>query len=207
MSQPFQPDEDRLWFPERHSQYDQALTEETEIILHSLRSNVERATFLRDTRPAHNQLYRRLTPPKYPEYGGTYRGTPETSLQHRSLGAMLLGDRGFIGFPQPENVAGCLAKFNKLIDSFFAGKWAPHRHFELASRLFYTFGLIHPYLNGNGHIQRLIFTAAIMAHPDLGLKEIWTVHPRPYGDEMKAAFEMRPGAESAVSTELRKFVR
>jgi len=56
-------------------------------------------------------------------------------------------------------------------------------------RLFYIFGLVHPFLDGNGHVQRLIFSACVMERGSLQLSEAWTIHPRPYGLEIKLAFE------------------
>src|SRR5262245_8573613 len=73
------------------------------------------------------------------------------------------------------------------------------QHFAAATKLFFVFGLIHPYLDGNGHIQRLIFTAAIRQHSELKLRPSWTIHPRPYDVEMATAFEQQVNAAQAVA--------
>lgn len=66
------------------------------------------------------------------------------------------------------------------------------------TQIFYTFGLIHPFLDGNGHIQRLIFSACIFERPDLELVSKWTIHPRPYEEEIALAYEQGPDTISRL---------
>jgi hypothetical protein len=75
-------------------------------------------------------------------------------------------------------------------------------------RLFYVYGLLHPFIDGNGHIQRLIFSACLLERKDLKLHPQWTVHPRPYDIEMALAFEKNTTEErlSAVHQVLSQYV-
>ena len=54
---------------------------------------------------------------------------------------------------------------------------------------FAVFGFIHPFLDGNGHIQRLILAACVFERADIELLQSWTIHPRPYGEDVALAFE------------------
>jgi hypothetical protein len=113
-------------------------------------------------------------------------------------------------FLPPERVAGYLQhgltrKIDELINA--PTTESPDQLFKRAAEIFYIFGLIHPYLDGNGHVQRLIFAAAIMQRTELTLLPTWTIHPRPYDIEMAMAFEQRPNAADAVASLLSPHVR
>jgi hypothetical protein len=58
-----------------------------------------------------------------------------------------------------------------------------------AASVFYALGIMHPFLDGNGHIQRLVFAACIFDRPNLELLDTWSIHIRPYGEEIVLAFE------------------
>lgn len=75
-------------------------------------------------------------------------------------------------------------------------------------RLFYVFGLTHPFLDGNGHVQRLGFATCVMHwNEKLTLMPQWTIHPRPYDIEMAQAFEAPENARfSALFEVLRQYV-
>jgi Fic family protein len=46
-----------------------------------------------------------------------------------------------------------------------------------AGLIFFHFGYIHPFLDGNGHIQRLVF-GTLVVERGLRLSSAWTIHPR-----------------------------
>jgi fido (protein-threonine AMPylation protein) len=149
-----------------------------------------RLSFIIDTREAHKRLYAALTPEGHPEYAGTYRGTPGTKLEGRRSGVNREDD-SFQEFIAPDRVLDCLSKVADQAKKIFDLPAGADSSIVLSEivRLFYIFGLIHPFLDGNGHIQRLIFSACVMERGPLKLSDAWTIHPRPYDIEIKLAFE------------------
>jgi hypothetical protein len=73
-------------------------------VLEQLRTDAQyRADFLADTRAVHRRLYDALTPEGFPEYAGTFRGTPGTSLATRRAGAQsVTGQPAPIAFTEPD---------------------------------------------------------------------------------------------------------
>jgi fido (protein-threonine AMPylation protein) len=200
------------WKPHEHPDYDAVLGPQSANELSALVSGGPDAAeaFLRDTRSVHRRLYEHLTPPSHPEYAGTYRGTPETSLETRRAGAQLVTKEGSRFFIEPEKVKRFLdIAFNQAIDELVSppATDGPEQLFQRAVKIFYLFGMIHPFLDGNGHIQRLAFAAAVAQHGTLSLQPSWTIHPRPYDIEMAAAFEMGPDALAAIAVLLSKHVK
>jgi len=200
------------WHATQHPDYDKVLStlgaEEAHKLQTGDRSYIE--SFLRDTRAVHRRLYERLAPAGFPEYAGTYRGTPNTSLANRNTGASCVTREGHYTFITSDKVHAYLnLAFTKKVDELIAaaGTEDAAQYFRRSAELFYLFGLIHPYLDGNGHIQRMIFMAAISLHPKLVISQQWTVHPRPYDIEMAKAFEAPENASAAVTAELAAYIQ
>jgi fido (protein-threonine AMPylation protein) len=193
------------WKPHEHPDYDVVLDSQSAAALADLLAGGPAAAeaFMRDTREMHKRLYAALTPSSHPEYAGTYRGTPGTSLEKRRAGALLVNSEGTRFFIEPEKVKPFLdhaleQAINELISPLASD--GPDQLIQRAVKVFYVFGMIHPYLDGNGHIQRLIFAAAVTQHPALRLLPSWIIHPRPYDIEMAAAFEMGVDALAAIGS-------
>lgn len=91
------------WQLPQHPDYDTYLRAVCGVLDQEIRSDPKvRAEVLRDPRALHKPLYEALTPPGYPEYTGTYRGTPGTSLEHREVGApSFTGLAGSRPLPRP----------------------------------------------------------------------------------------------------------
>ena len=196
------------WEPHNHPQYDATLLREGEELRIELdeRSAVE--DFLRDSRPAHNRLYRALTPVTHLEYAGTYRGTQGSSLEDRVIFAPHFdGTDRLRQFVLPQMVKSYMdvAFKDAVARVLVTSVGTSSDHFVQCARLFYVFGLIHPFLDGNGHIQRLMFDRAIGLNRKISLSTKWTVHPRPYSEEMAQAFDAEPAAQS-VANVLRSYV-
>lgn len=192
------------WFPEKHPEYGNLETQCAAKLTELLAGGAALAeAFMRDTRAVHGQLYASLTPSGCGEYAGNYRGTAGTSLEKRVVGA-----DGSV-FSNPKQVKKHLDdQLSKLIDKVFESRnKKPEDAFNDAAMVFYFFGRIHPYLDGNGHIQRLIFAVAIAQHSQIKLDPSWTIHPRPYGVEMQEAFEKGQSAVfAAVASVLSAYV-
>jgi fido (protein-threonine AMPylation protein) len=167
-------------------------------------SPLQRRSFMLDTRSVHKEIYKNLTPNDFEEYAGTYRGTVGTSLECRSVYSSkphMPPSGVLMGLKNVEKAVDNLKKVRRDSD--------PINQFRQAVFIFWSFGLIHPYLNGNGHIQRLLFAAAIENCPNLELLDTWTVDPRPYDrDEMTDAFlsPTPPGAVNALMVLMKQYV-
>lgn len=167
--------------------------------------------FMRDTRVVHARLYSPLAPSEFIEYAGTYRGAAGTSLESKTAVSQLVTRPGELQtFTAPEKVGNQLIAIDGHIDTINKAHLCGSalERFNNAAKLFYIFGLAHPFLNGNGHIQRLLFAAAIPRSSNIELEKSWTIHPRPYGEEMAKAFEQNTTTKrmDAVARELRKYV-
>jgi fido (protein-threonine AMPylation protein) len=198
------------WLLDEHPEYDKILEDlsRKEMINLSGASSAERIGFMKDPRELHSRLYSGLTPESHPEYAGTYRGTCGTSLEFRSVKAFLHGEqKGVPNFAAPDQVETYLKHLSDVVDKIEIND--PTRsaqcQFSLASKLFYIFGLIHPFLDGNGHIQRLMFAAAILQSRSLDLSKNWTIHPRAYNIEMAEAFNC-DNRMQAVANVLKEYV-
>lgn len=199
------------WHPHDDPRYDEVLsrTSAAEVSLLRGGSTADRLAFLCDTRGAHARLYQELAPPDYPEYAGTYRGTLCTSLAGRRLVAQRLSDEEYVKFAEPAQVASHIANLNILISKNFAKHLPSNDVLEFAAKVFYFIGMTHPYLDGNGHIQRLVFLAIVLEHPDLELLPSWTIHPRPFAEDFALAYEEPtfPARIDAIREKLRGFVK
>ena len=181
------------WTPHELPTYDETLETACAIEIRRLAaaSSQERLRFIIDPREVHERIYAALAPEEHPEYAGTYRGTPGTTLEGRRSGVCREDDNSFQEFVAPDRVSHNLKAVADQAKKIFDLPPGTSSSIVLSEiiRLFYIFGLIHPFLDGNGHIQRLIFAACVMERGPLHLSEAWTIHPRPYDIEIKLAFE------------------
>ncbi|MBA5636167.1 Fic family protein [Duganella sp. LX20W] len=180
------------WMPHESPAYDEILRTScaTEMQRLAAASSEERLRFISDPREVHSRMYAGLAPEGYPEYAGTYRGTLGTTLEGRRSRAYREDGR-LQDFSEPDRVARWMGEVAKQATKIFDLPSGTNSHIVISEivRLFYVFGLTHPFLDGNGHIQRLIFAACVMERTPLQLLETWTIHPRPYDIEIKLAFE------------------
>jgi fido (protein-threonine AMPylation protein) len=151
-----------------------------------------RSELLTDPRPLHRALFAEFAPPNFPEYAGTFRGAEGTSLQGRRSGApQLFSPAKSFSFDEPENVAAGLDYLLSDIRRELApAKSAPpYAQLLTLTHLFCWFGKIHPFLDGNGHIQRALFAAAAT---ELGipLAARFAIHPRPFDSLLAWPLEM-----------------
>ena len=181
------------WLPHKEPRYDEILDMNCGVELRRLAhaSSQERWEFICDSRTVHQRIYSELAPAEHPEYAGTYRGTMGTTLEGRAIGVLREDDGLFQAFAAPEKVAELLSMVAVQAKKIFDLPSSTNVNVVLTEivRLFYIFGLVHPFLDGNGHIQRLIVSACVMERSSLQLNEAWTIHPRPYDLEIKLAFE------------------
>lgn len=181
------------WAPHDLSHYDADLTRSSEAELQRLATagSANRLDFLMDPRAVHRRLYASLAPATHPEYAGTYRGTPGTTLEFRRSGVPLSDGVNSQIFAEPNRVAHYMESVGARAKTIFdlAPNTPAGTVLTEIARLFYVIGMTHPFLDGNGHIQRLAFAACVIERDVLRLSPDWTIHPRPYDVEMRDAFE------------------
>lgn len=156
-------------------------------------SQAEKISFLVDTRDVHRELFAALTPEGCIAYAGTYRGELGSILEHRRTAIHYKNVEGLKERNPALNPAEVLAYMSKLEEFIQETFWkAAHfgqgEYFTRMSRIFGMFSKIHPYLDGNGHISRLMMVI-LAEHKGIAVNQKWTIHPRPYGLEMALAFE------------------
>ncbi len=163
--------------------YDMIMAERCAVLAARIRTDSPfRLALLADPRDCHRDLFQSLTPPDHPEYAGTVRGTPGTTLEHRPIHAPCIMDttRHF-AFAAPDLVPAKLAELLATLDREREEARGAERYVQLLylTHLFAWFGAIHPFLDGNGHLQRALFAAAA-AELSIPLSTRFALHPRSF---------------------------
>lgn len=194
------------WKPHEAPEYDRVMADACASLSARIKADAAfRSSLLRDPRACHHDLFARFAPEAFGEYAGTYRGTPGTSLEHRPIHAPSVLERGrFFAFTAPDLVP---ARIEQLLETVAreqdeARGGSPYVKLLYLTHLFAWFGAIHPFLDGNGHIQRAMF-AASAAELDVPLSRRFAIHPRSY-DRLLAgqleAFTRSGGAEGQLAS-------
>jgi fido (protein-threonine AMPylation protein) len=162
------------------------------------------AARLGDPRALHRHLYAKILPAELQHLAGAYRGSPHPHLANLLVAFAFTETEGTGILAQPEKVLNLMFAYRGLIKSFLA---APALGVEecvrCAARLIAAFGYIHPFWDGNGHIQRLTFET-LLARRGIGMNANWSVHPCPYGVETHRALAARNPQE--IAAQLARFV-
>lgn len=149
-------------------------------------------SILTDPRDLHRSLFVNFTPTGYQEYAGTYRGMVGTSLERRRMGApQLLNPERSFPFEKPEEVGSRIDfLLHEVRRELVAARSAtPFVQLLTLTHLFCWFGKIHPFLDGNGHIQRALFAAAA-TELEIPLSSRFAIHPRPFDRLLAWPLEM-----------------
>lgn len=165
-----------------------------QILVRLRESSVEgHLAFLLDTRSVHREIFGSLTPEGYEAYAGTYRGEEGSILEHRKAAIHYKNVEGLKErYPalNPAEVIPYMRTLEDFIRETFLGaeSFDKEAYFTRMVRIFGMFSKIHPYLDGNGHISRMMMVL-LAERKSIEVSPKWTVHPRPYGIEMSIAFE------------------
>jgi fido (protein-threonine AMPylation protein) len=139
----------------------------------------------KDTRPQHHVFFRKLTPPQNHCYAGNYRGSDRCWCL-KDYNVMVGTMYGTLA----DEVAKAMRNFEETVQSIAHALDKAHKQdsqlskedkikitVRFACELFIMLGKIHPYANGNGHMQRLLIWAFLGRYGYW--PERWSVHPRP----------------------------
>lgn len=195
-----------LWKPHEAADYDAIMEEACTALSGRIQTDAPfRSALLHDPRNCHRDLFARFAPEGYSEYAGTYRGTPGTSLEHRPMHAPSVIDKGrFCAFAAPNLVPDRLVDLLGTIEREREEARGAGRYIQLLylTHLLAWFGAIHPFLDGNGHIQRAMFAAAA-AELGIPMSSRFAIHPRSY-DRLLAsqleAFTRSNGAKEQLAS-------
>jgi fido (protein-threonine AMPylation protein) len=183
--------------------YDSAMSSRSSVLLQEIVSNPSRRRALfADPRDLHRELFAPFAPPGHAEYAGSYRGTPDTTLVGRRISAESQLEPGTeYEFCLPGEVPARMATLLKHTDNWL-GEASTDDYGKLVG-LTYTFccfGKIHPFLDGNGHVQRALF-AAMAADFGYPLSPRFAIHPRPYDRLLATALEIFTRAPAGKENE------
>lgn len=150
-------------------------------------SHSDKLQLTRDTRIFHRNYFQGLTPPSYDYYAGNYRGSDFTCLKFSSV---VIKSDPRVGHPPgmvksqmealdrriSEAITEC-NYINSINEQLLPPENKLFRIVEVAASLFVYFLEIHPYMNGNGHMGRLILISFLGVYGIYLAR--WPVHPRP----------------------------
>jgi hypothetical protein len=157
-----------------------------------------------DTRPLHRRLFGDLAP----EVAGLYRGTPATAVDTAGRAVFLArrhpGLRTRDPCLEPQAVGPAMAALGDRIGALWDTPTHGNAAFDALAGVTHAFLSIHPYLDGNGHIYRLMATTLA---PRLGLtpRADFTLHPRPYDHLMSLTLQWYPDHPGLLSAYLRRW--
>lgn len=179
------------WQAYKANDYDSMMTAKCSALLNEIVSNpARRQDILADPRSLHRELFAAFTPPENGGYAGTYRGTAGTALaDRRSYSESQLEPGTQYEYYPPSEVPARMDELLKNTHGIFAEPHADHVNLIGLTYTFCRFGKIHPFLDGNGHVQRAIF-ASMATEFGYPLSARFAIHPRPFDRLLALALEI-----------------
>lgn len=157
-----------------------------------------RRAVLADPAQIHRRLYAPFIPPGQDDYAGVYRGTPGTSLEHRRMGGpSVLAPEMMLEFMPAKAVPEAMARLTALVGQLMAEARNSWDQISALAYLFCQFGYIHPFLDGNGHVQRALFAAAAL-EMGIPLSKRFALHPRAHDFLLAVVLETYSRGPDAV---------
>lgn len=178
------------WLTEEYPDFDLIMSKASADVLNRLQSDrAYRAAALSDPRDLHKDLYALVTPQGYCEYAGTYRGTPNTTLWDRpSSSPSVIKSGTSFALMAPNDVPDAMARVLPALADLRTKATTPWDQLWAQANLFVQFGKIHPFLDGNGHVQRALFAASAL-EMGIPLSNRFAIHPRSYDFLLAYALE------------------
>lgn len=178
----------KRWQYQEHLNADDIISQQCDRVLWSIRNSPpeEFIKHIKDTRSIHKIIFEQLVDDNQKHFAGHYRGDNHPDLINR------IGSRKIELFPglfvkhcfaEPKNVINEIDDLKSNIDYLYMkrNEIEKQQYYSIAVEILIRFYLIHPYVNGNGHIGRLIMTY-LMRIAGIEIDKSWTIHPRPYSN-------------------------
>lgn len=145
------------------------------------------ARALADPRALHRNAYAPLTPPDHPEFAGNFRGADFPSLRTAYVSSAFDAREGAGILAPPEDIEKLMRDYAAAVLAVSRAVPAtPREALRLYGRLTIALGVIHPFLDGNGHIQRLTLQW-LLQKAGFRMAPAWSIHPCPYGETVHRA--------------------
>ena len=186
------PKEAPEWQAHTANGYDGTMTARCDRLLAEIVADPGRRKAIKaDPRELHRELFADFTLAGYPEYAGTYRGTLDTPLADVRMSAPSQIDPEVVyEFCPPREVPWRMKELGVNTHSLLNDPDLDNYERLIAlAYIFCRFGKIHPFLDGNGHVQRAVFAVMAMEF-GFPLSPRFAVHPRPFDRLLAAALEL-----------------
>lgn len=162
-----------------------------------------------DTRALHNRLFAPLLPDALRHAAGTYRGTPGTELEQLERAVFISrkapGLRNQHQCLPAQEVALAMEDLAVTLEKIWqAGQPPPDLAYAHLAEVTHAFLSIHPYMDGNGHIYRLVLPV-LGRHLGLRARAEWTLHPRPYDHTLSLCLQWYPHHPALLACYLRQW--
>lgn len=176
----------KRWQYQNHPNADEILTRQSNSVLRSVFNSPPREFIehIKDTRCIHKMLFEQLVDDDQKHFVGHYRGEDYTDLINRNGARKIEIFPGLYvihRFTESKDVKTKLENLEHCINYLYVNRneIEKQHYYCLAVKVLIHFYLIHPYVNGNGHIGRVIITF-LMRIANIEIDESWSIHPRPY---------------------------
>ena len=170
---------------------------------------------LTDSRALHATLFNGLAPAAFPDAAGVWRGTSGSSIETAPRAVFLacrLPGLKYRDICLPaDEVPAAMVEFENEVLHLWQDRpgqddaWRDAA-FQALAGLTARFFAIHPFMDGNGQVWRLMLPF-LAARLGLETRSEWTVHQRPYGPEFSLALQWHADHPSLLADQLRRWFR
>ena len=200
------------WDYETHPQV-QTVAEWCRQFLEELRANSSgKASVLQDTRPSHGGMFAAVVPQACGYLAGNYRGSAHPCLQNCSVsfgphqGTLPIGVAVAMDFFH-QDLTAAFAELDAAAadkDKPLSGAAFLVRLVQILAATLTRFLTIHPYMNGNGHMGRLLVWCGLGRYGRLPVR--WWLNKRPPDNYPTLLTQHRNGNTKPLETFLLKCV-
>ena len=191
---------------DRSEAVDRALEARCPRILTDLRvsSDADLLAALAAPRGLHRALYGGLAAADDDDLAGHYRGGDHPALENRMVYFSFNDTEGTTNIAAPHEVGALMDQYGGLLRLHgLRGMSSVEQKLATVAPLMVLFGLIHPFADGNGHVQRMT-VQCLVERSGFAMAPEWNVHPCPYGEDVHRALAAADLAK--VAALLRRFV-
>jgi fido (protein-threonine AMPylation protein) len=198
------------WQYGEHPNREESLRAATELlIVDLLAGKYPPETLAHDTRAIHERLFKNLAPPGHEYYAGTYRGSHQKCLRNYNVripSDPRVGARADVVFREMPKLGEAISNSIKELDAIFRAAIAASNPVpeidrlvgvvRVACKAFVSFLTVHPYVDGNGHVARVLLWSILIKFgyvPDR-----WPIEPKPPSPYSDAIYKHRSGDTSSL---------